>query len=208
VFDTKKHCNVKRKAAYRRISKYFKSLDKFKAEKLRRKQVLELHNQGLTIVQVAFRLGVSERTVQRDLKKVMLYVKKVRTQMLRHESLLAVEQFQAMGLKQQVECAVEYEQEKRRLRRPRRCRSLHVTIDLDDALTGKYALRYKPKLPVEMRENGKITIELSAHGKKQKVARIYLGKVAWETVNIDTNRSLHTVTPFTLKGLQIVEELP
>jgi len=79
---------------------------------------------------------------------------------------------------------------------------------LDDALMGKYALRYKPKLPVEMLENGKITIELSAHGKRQKIARIYVGKVARETVNIDTNRSLHTVTPFTLKGLQIIEELP
>lgn len=205
VFDTKKHSNVKRNAEYRRIRKYTKSLGKFKAEKLRRQQALELQNQGLSIKQVALRLGVSERTVKRDLKKAMLYVKKVRTQMLRRESRLALEQFQAMGLKQQLEYAKQYEKQKRRWLKPRRCCSLEINIDLDQALLGKYAMSFKPKLPVEMCENGKITIELSALGKKQKIARIYLDKIACGAVNLDTNKSLHTVTPFALKGLQITK---
>jgi DNA-binding NarL/FixJ family response regulator len=68
VFDTKKHNNVKCKARYRRIGKYYKSLEKFKAEKHRRKQALELQNQGLTIKQIARQLGVSERTVKRDFR--------------------------------------------------------------------------------------------------------------------------------------------
>ena len=43
VFDTKKHSNIKRKAAYRRIQTYTKSLAKHKAEKARRQQVLPFY---------------------------------------------------------------------------------------------------------------------------------------------------------------------
>jgi hypothetical protein len=71
---------------------------------------------------------------------------------------------------------------------------------------GNYALSYKPKFTVELLANGKITIELCAHGKNQNIARIYVGKIAGDAVNLDTNKSLHTVTPFALKGLQITEE--
>ena len=71
VFDKGKHSNVKRKAEYRRIGKYYKSVDKFKEERLRRKRVLELQDKGLTIKQIALLLGVGERTVKRDLAKAM-----------------------------------------------------------------------------------------------------------------------------------------
>jgi hypothetical protein len=205
VFYTKKHNNVKCKARYRRIGKYYKSLDKFKAEKQRRKQALELQNQGLTIKQIALQLHVSERTVKRDFAKIMVFIKSKRTQLLRSEGLVSLTLFQAMPLKEQIQYAIEYEEEKRRIYRTRRCRSLHIAIDLDQVLGGKYAMRYKPKLPVEMQENGKITIELLAHGKKQNIARIYVGKIASNTACLDTNKSLYTVTPHALKGLQITE---
>lgn len=205
VFDTKKHSNVKAKAEYRRISKYYKSLDKFRAEKHRRKLLLELQNQGLTIKQIALQLHVSERTVKRDFAKIMVFIKTKRSQLIRSESLTALMKFQAMTLKEQIQYAKDYEEQERRIYRIRRCSSLHITIDLDQALSGKYAMSYKPKLPVEMLENGKITIELTAHGKRQNITRIYLGKIASNVVSLDTNKSLYTVTPFALKGLQITE---
>jgi hypothetical protein len=205
VFDTKKHINVKRKAEYRQIHKYYKGLDKFKLEKQRRQQALELQSQGLTIKQIAMQLQVSERTVKRDLEKIMIYVKKKRTQVLRQESDAALEQFNAMSLKEQLRYVKELEEQKRRIYRSRRCSSLLVTIDLDAALTGKYAVSFKPKLPVDMLENGKITLELSAHGKKQAISRIYVGKVVWGSANLDTNQSINTITRFALEGLQIIK---
>ena len=205
VFDTKKHTNVKRKARYRRIGKYYKSLDRFKAEKNRRKQALELQNQGLSIKQIARQLHVSERTVKRDFAKIMVFVKSKRTQLRRSEGLAALEKVQAMSLMEQVQYVKDFEEQQRRFCRIRRCSSLHISIDLDRVFGGKYALSYKPKLPVEMQENGKITLELLVHGKKQNIARIYVGKIVSNTAFLDTNRSLYTVTPFALKGLQITE---
>ena len=99
----------------------------------------------------------------------------------------------------------DYEERKRRIYRTRQCNLLHISIDLDQVLVGKYAMSYKPKLPVQMQQNGKITIELLTHGKKQTIARIYVGKIVSNTAFLDTNRSLYTVTPFALKGLQISE---
>ena len=205
VFDTKKHTNVKRKARYRRIGKYYKSLDRFKAEKNRRKQALELQNQGLSIKQIARQLQVSERTVKRDFAKIMIFIKSKRTQLRRNESLAERNKIQAMTLMEQMQRIKDYEEQKRRIYRTRQCNSLHIAIDLDQVFGGEYAMSYKPKLPVQMHQNGKITIELLTHGKKQNIARIYVGKIASNTASLDTNRSLYTVTPFALKGLQISE---
>jgi hypothetical protein len=201
VFDTKKHSNVKRRAEYRRVRKYYKSLEKFKAEKHRRKQALELQDKGLTIKQIALKLQVSQRTIKRDLATMMIYVKKQRTQLL-HQNL---EKFQAMSLKEQIKYVKNLHELQRRIYKSRRCSSLVVTIDLEAALSGNYAMDFKPKLPVDMLENGKITIQLTAHGKKQAISRIYVGKVTWGTANLDTNQSLHGVTAFSLKGLKIIE---
>ena len=205
VFDTKKHTNVKKKARYRQIGKYYKSLDRFKAEKNRRKQALELQNQGLSIKQIAQQLHISERTVKRDFAKIMIFIKSKRTQLRRNESFAALSKFQAMTLMEQMQYVKDYEERKRRIYRTRQCNLLHISIDLDQVLVGKYAMSYKPKLPVQMQQNGKITIELLTHGKKQTIARIYVGKIVSNTAFLDTNRSLYTVTPFDLKGLQISE---
>lgn len=102
VFDTKKHSNVKKKAEYRRIHKNTKSLEKYKAEKERRKKILELQNQNLTIKQIAAQLEISERTVNRDLAKTMIYVKKQLTQMSRKEDQETISRFLSMTVTQQL----------------------------------------------------------------------------------------------------------
>jgi hypothetical protein len=207
VFDTKRHSNLGTKAEYRRISKYYKSLGKFKAEKSRRQRVLDLQNQGLTLKQIALILRVSERTVKRDLAKVMVYVQKRQTLLLRGESEVALEKFQAMSLKEQIRYVGELKEQKRRIHKVRRCSSLVITIDLDAVLSGYYAMSFKPKLPVDMLEYGRITIELVARGRKQALSRLYVGKAVGGCgcVNLQTNQSLNAITRFAFKGLQLVE---
>jgi len=75
VFDCKKHNNIKRHASYRRIGggHYYKSIAKFKSEKRRRRQILELQKQGHSLTQIARLLGVSRRTIHRDLQKLRPY---------------------------------------------------------------------------------------------------------------------------------------
>ena len=101
-FDTKKHSNVKRKAEYRRINKYFKGLEKWKQEKLRRKQILDLQDRGLTIRQIAKQLHVSERTVKRDLAKIRPYIRRSRKHFAPYESRNALKQLDELSTKQQL----------------------------------------------------------------------------------------------------------
>ena len=205
VFDTKKHTNVKRKAEYRRIRKYHKGLAKFKAEKVRRKQVLQLQYQNLTIKQIAEYLNVSERTVKRDLATVTPYIKKKRTQLIRQENEAVIRQLDGMSLKKQIEFIHELLERHRRIFKVRKCSSLLVTIDVDATLAGEYAVSFKPRLPVDMLENGRITLELAACGRKQAIARIYVGKVVWGSANLQTNQSMNLVVKPVLKGLRVVE---
>jgi DNA-binding NarL/FixJ family response regulator len=86
VFDTKKHTNVKCKASYRRINKYYKGIEKTKAVKERRKKILALLDQGLTIKLTAQQLKVSERTVKRDLAEMRVKLRKKRKQQLKYSN--------------------------------------------------------------------------------------------------------------------------
>jgi len=55
------------------MDKYVKSTDQYWKERNRRKRARELQSQGLTYKQIAKKLGVSEKTVQRDMKKNRRY---------------------------------------------------------------------------------------------------------------------------------------
>lgn len=57
----------------RKIQKYSKSIRKYKGERQRRKKIIELVKQGFKIRDIAQRLGISRRTVSRDIKKVEPY---------------------------------------------------------------------------------------------------------------------------------------
>jgi len=59
---------------YRRINKYSKSIQQYKKERNRRKQAYKLACKGYTHEQIAEKLGVSTKTVQRDFKKLKSYI--------------------------------------------------------------------------------------------------------------------------------------
>lgn len=58
---------------YRVMNRYVKSTKQYWKERNRRKRARELESQGFTYKQIAKRLGVSEKTVQRDMKKNRRY---------------------------------------------------------------------------------------------------------------------------------------
>lgn len=67
---------IKRKKGpqYRQIDAYWKSREQYKKERQRRKQARELSRQGFNYTQIAEKLGVSEKTVYRDMKKLRPYI--------------------------------------------------------------------------------------------------------------------------------------
>lgn len=62
-------------ARYRKIHVYTKSLERYKLERERRRQVQLLAEKGLGQKGIARELGVSTRTVKRDWKKLSRYIK-------------------------------------------------------------------------------------------------------------------------------------
>ncbi len=60
---------------YRKIRSYYKSPRQYQKERARRRKALALAGQGLGLAEVAKALGVSSRTVQRDLARVERYTK-------------------------------------------------------------------------------------------------------------------------------------
>jgi DeoR-like helix-turn-helix domain len=205
VFDTEKHSNVKRRAEYRRIKKNYKTLEKYKQEKLRRGQILELQDQSLHIRVIADRLGVSESTVKRDLSKMRRYLKGQFNLVAREASVQSLSEFLNLSFKKQLDYVRELVERERVMRRVLRCRALVVTVDFDAALEGRYALKFKPRLPVDMMEDSKITVEVQVCGRKQILGRMYMGKIVHGAANLQTNQSVNVLLKNVLQGLQVVD---
>lgn len=205
VFDTEKHSNVKRRAEYRRIKKSFKGLEKFKQEKLRRGQILELQDQGLHIKEIAERLGLSESTIKRDLLKMRRYVKGQFNLVAREASMQSLSEFQSLSLKRQLDFVRELVESERVVRRVFRCRALVVTVDFDAALEGRYALKFKPRLPVDMVEDGRITVVVQVCGRRQILGRMYMGRIVHGAANLQTNQSVNVFVKNVLQGLCVVD---
>ena len=205
VFDTEKHSNVKRRAEYRRIKKNYKTLKKYKKEKLRRGQILELQDQSLPIKEIALRLGVSESTIKRDLSKMRRYIKGQFNLVTREVSMQTLSEFQSLSLKRQLDFVRELVERERVARRVLRCRALVVTVDFDAALEGRYALRFKPRLPVDMVEDGKITVVVQVCGRRQVLGRMYMGRIVHGAANLQTNQSVNVLLKNVLQGLRVVD---
>lgn len=179
VFDTKKHTNVKRKAQYRRIDKYIKSLAKMKAEQARRMRVLELWIEGYKIWQIALELGVSKRTVNRDLKtqKCMIERRFKRSigSLAELERQRILKQLDGLSLIEQAGWIRKYIEGRKAVGRcRRRCRKLLVIVDADAAVKGQNALKLKPKLPALVAPYV-INFQLIVEGKREFIGQVGVG---------------------------------
>jgi hypothetical protein len=151
VFDTKKHSNVKRKPEYRRIKKNFKSLEQTKREKARRERGLELCLAGWSGDQIAGALGVSRRTVQRDLEKMRETIKRRLAHAVRvgsdEERVRLNRELDGLGpVEQARRIGLQLSGTKKSGRR-RECHKLLVKIDVDSFGEGKEALSFRPGFP-------------------------------------------------------------
>ncbi|MFC1487910.1 helix-turn-helix transcriptional regulator [Thermoproteota archaeon] len=73
LLDNSRRLKHRKGPEYRKINRYYKSKSQYWSERNRRKKCWELSGQGLTYKQIAEKLGVSEKTVQRDIKKIQPY---------------------------------------------------------------------------------------------------------------------------------------
>jgi DNA-binding CsgD family transcriptional regulator len=64
-------------AKYRQMHQYSKSIREYKKERERRQKVFQLYSQGYTQKQIAEQIGVSPKTVYRDLKKLHSWFKRL-----------------------------------------------------------------------------------------------------------------------------------
>ena len=83
VLDRKARLKRKRTPYYRIIDKNSKSVKQYWRERNRRKQVWKLHGEWLTYPQIAKKLGISVKTVQRDMKKIAPYYRGILFKQLR-----------------------------------------------------------------------------------------------------------------------------
>ena len=72
-FINSRRLNERKGPEYRKINRYYKSKNQYWSERNRRKKCWELSGQGYNYKQIAEKLGVNEKTVQRDIKKIRPY---------------------------------------------------------------------------------------------------------------------------------------
>lgn len=109
-------------------------------------------------------------------------------------------------MKNQIEYIQRLREVKTRMLKKRRCKSLVITVNVDKAFGARYtAVKFKPDLPVEMLDDGRITLQLEACGRVQPVARIYVGRIVSGSLNLQTNQSMNQFVNSTLRGLRVLE---
>ena len=169
-FDTKRHDTVKFKADYRRIRKYYKSPERWRKERERRKKAWQLFEEGLSYADIAGLVGVSERTVKRDMAKIKpYYERKVRNYKRRLEEARDAEFAAAIEGKSLSEQAKILERRWEVISNMLKLRKylrhkIEVMIDLD--ADGGPALSFKPPMPFTVNYPFHIIIELVQKEKK------------------------------------------
>ncbi len=202
VFDCKKHSNIKRHASYRCIGggRYYKSIARYKLEKRRRKKILELQKQGYCLTEVASLLGVSRRTMQRDLRKLRPCTQ-AEVNGLRWENV----DFVNLSLKNQGKALEGYREVVRKVRLGAKVKMLIVKVDVEAAFEDAAgAVSFFPRLPVDFAGGGKIAFELYVRGHVVEVARLYAGVPSRGRLSLATNLSKDPTSNPTL-GFQVMD---
>ena len=180
-FGASKRGNASQRPDYRRVRKYYKSSKKYWEERNRRKQVLELSRQGLTGREIAKRLGVSDRTVKRDMSKIKPYYERLICsywKKLEQDRKAEVEaQLEGKSLLEQSRLLGKMLAEQTRLLKHREYqrRQLKITIDLDELTLGYPTLKVCPQHPFSVRYPMLIDIEFVKDGTKQPAMGLRIG---------------------------------
>lgn len=166
---------VRSRASYRRIGKYYKSVGRWRLERERRKQVLQLREEGLSYAEIAERLGVCERTVKRDMAKVKpYYERKVRGYLCKLDEEMRVKvegQLEGKSLVEKFNFLTKMRDD-RSGRFKQRKYSRHqvtVTIDLDAMAAGGSVFYCTPKPPFSVKYPFYVKFEIVKGGKKKIV---------------------------------------
>ena len=202
VFDTVRHTNVQKKAEYRRIHRYYKSVEKYNAEESRRKRVLALWESGVSLKEIAKQVGVSVSTVKQDLNKLSRYIKGRRRRSIEADHEEFRREFRTWSVEKQ---GAYFRRQRERERNSQTCKALIITFDFDAALSGRYALIFKPNLPIQVHGQCRVTFVVVACGRRQVLGRTYLYELPDGGVNMHTNDSLKAFIEPVFEGLRVID---
>jgi AraC-like DNA-binding protein len=184
VFDTRRRKRDRSRPEYRRVRKNFKSPKRYWLERNRRKRVMELCEQHLSCRQMAEQLGVSERTVKRDLARIRPYYERQirhflnRVEQERREEAAA--QLEGLSLNEQFRllkrrAAAIIDLHKLMEKREYIRHQMSITIDLDNVSQGFPAIKSTPQPSFSIRLPLKINLEFKKNGVTQRVGEIVVG---------------------------------
>ena len=155
---------------------------------------------------ISEKLGASESTVKRDLQKWGSLPKGGVKAVARGIEQDKHQEFLGMSSRQQVDFIRGLSEQSLPARRNLSCSALVVTVDVDAALEGRYALKFTPRLPFDMQENGKTAVELQIRGRMQILGHMYVWEIADGGMNLQTNQNVNVFVKPTLQRLRVVEE--
>jgi len=167
---------------YRIVNKYVKSTKQYWKERNRRKRAWQLSGEGLTYEQIAEKLGVSEKTVQRDIKKIKPYYHRLSRKYLRElererQSKLS-EELKGRTLHQQLDILTTRWTEHQKLLKLRRYLRHRIifTIDLDDMTDGCPAIKPRPSISqgVSLYKPIYLKFQIQKDGKKTSIGEFKL----------------------------------
>jgi len=166
------------KACYRKVKKYYKSVDKYKTERIRRKLCWLLSGTRLTYEQIADFLHISRSTVIRDLNKIRpYYMRMFRSHCYKLEADRWAEtkaKMEGMSLFQQYTYITNLMLEERERFKFRKYRSHFTIYSLDMTQADKYGV---PKLTIHN------------HGKTlafpHKIRVVFTGRYEDKTFTVD-----------------------
>jgi len=151
----KRQLKRKKEASYRKVKTYYKSIEQYKKERNRRKQAWLLSGKGLTHAQIAKRLGVSEKTVYRDMQKIgPYYFRKMRHEFEKWQMERWVEeqkQLESMTLAQQVDFVCKRADQFRKAMRGSEYRGHYTIFYLDMTQPDEYGIPKLTQLPHQTR---------------------------------------------------------
>jgi len=168
-------------AVYRRINVYSKSTEQYWKERNRRKKVWQLSGEGFTYKQIAEKLGVNEKTVQRDINKVRPYyigrIRRALRIMEEERDRKFKEELEGKNLFQQLSILTQRVTRYKKLMQVRKYlrHTMFVTFDLDAAAKGEPPISFKPTPPFSYTKPFQIHFRMKINGKMVSLAELKIG---------------------------------